>query len=89
MRLQNNMYYVYVLKSAKNNDVYVGFTRDLKTRFKSHNDGMVQSTQPYRPWELVYYEAYKNIHDAAKREKQLKSHAAKDDLREQLKNSLL
>ena len=83
------MYYVYVLKSTKNNDVYVGFTRDLRLRYKSHNDGMVQSTQPYRPWELVYYEAYKDIHDAAKRERQLKSHAAKDGLRMQLKNSLL
>ncbi len=35
-------------------------TEDLKTRLKTHNDGHVFSTKPYCPWELIYYEAYKN-----------------------------
>ncbi len=81
------MYYVYVLKSLKNSDVYVGFTNNLRVRFKSHNSGRVKSTKGYMPWILVYYEAYKAKSDATKRERQLKMHAAKDKLIERLKHS--
>ena len=54
-----------------------------------HNSGRVDSTRPYLPWELIYYEAYKNKKDATKREKQLKdNHRAKSELIKQLENSL-
>lgn len=82
------MYYVYVLKSSKNNDKYVGFTNDLKTRYKSHNSGKVRSTKAYKPWVLLYYEAYKSKADATKRERELKMHAAKNELLKRLKYSL-
>lgn len=82
------MFYVYVLKSSKNADVYIGYSTDLKRRFADHNKGFVSATSPNIPWMLVYYEAYLNKHDATRREKQLKNHAAKNDLRVQLKNSL-
>ena len=52
--------------------MYVGSTNDLKKRFKEHNDGKVFSTKPRRPFELVYYEAYKVESDARNREKNLK-----------------
>ncbi|MCR4263518.1 MAG: GIY-YIG nuclease family protein [Candidatus Roizmanbacteria bacterium] len=82
------MYYVYALLSNKNGDLYIGSTSDLRIRFKEHNDGRVKSTKGYRPWMLVYYEAYRNKNDATQREKQLKGHKAKSDLREQIENSL-
>ena len=82
------MTYTYLLKSIVNNDIYVGYSSDLKKRFKEHNDGKVKSTKSYRPWILVYYEAYRSKDDASKREKQLKMHKAKSDLLEQIKNSL-
>ncbi len=31
------MYYVYVLKSKKSNELYTGCTSDLVKRFKEHN----------------------------------------------------
>lgn len=82
------MFYVYCLKSVKNGDIYVGFSADLRIRFGEHNKGKVRSTKPYRPWKLIYYEAYSSKTDARKREKQLKEHKPKNDLRKQIENSL-
>lgn len=82
------MYYVYLLKSLKNNDLYIGYCVDLKLRYKQHNSQRVKSTKAYVPWELVYYEAYKDKKDASAREKQLKNHRAKIDIKERLKYSL-
>lgn len=82
------MYYVYLLRSSINKDIYVGFTGDLKIRYQQHNSGQVTSTKAYRPWILIYYEAYSNKDDAANREKQLKMHAAKSALLKQMKNYL-
>jgi len=59
------MYYFYILQSQKNKDwFYKGSTPDLKRRFAQHNNGEVISTRPYRPFEIVYYEAY-TTHKAA------------------------
>jgi len=82
------MFYVYVLKNAKNRDLYIGYTEDLKNRLKLHNSGKVKSTKSCIPWELVYYEAYAVKSDATKREKELKLHAAKELLLKRIKESL-
>ena len=67
------MFYVYVIKSKKNNGwKYIGSTNDLWRRFEEHNNGEVFSTKNYCPFTLVYYEAYASEKDARKREKQLK-----------------
>jgi putative endonuclease len=88
LRDKTVMHYVYVLKGIKDNRIYIGFSSDLKSRLKRHNSGKVKSTQFYKPWQLVYYEAFKAKKDATKREKQLKMHAAKDELKGRLKYSL-
>ncbi len=82
------MFYVYVLLSTVNRDVYVGFSTDLRVRFSEHNAGKVKSTKGYRPWKLIYYEAYASRQDATRREKQLKMHKAKLDLKQQVRYSL-
>ncbi len=66
------MYYVYVLKSKKDGNLYTGSTNDLKRRLDEHNNGLVFSTKSRRPFELVYYEAYKSEKDARSRERNLK-----------------
>ena len=66
------MFYVYVLKSLKDNKLYIGYTNDLKRRFKEHNDGENVSTKSRRPFVLIYYEAYLSQKDAREREKKLK-----------------
>ena len=35
------MFYVYVLKSLKDNNFYTGYTKDLKKRLQQHNNGDV------------------------------------------------
>lgn len=66
------MYYLYIIKSKKDGDLYTGSTNDLRRRFIEYNDGKVFSTKLRIPFELVYYEAYKNEKDARIREKNLK-----------------
>ena len=66
------MFYNYVLQSLKNKMLYIGYTTNLEKRFKEHNDGLNQSTKPYRPWKLIYYEACLNEKDAKRREGYLK-----------------
>ena len=53
------MFYVYVLENSKSNKkFYIGFTSNLKRRFKEHNSGTEPSTKYGIPWKLTYYEAY-------------------------------
>lgn len=67
------MYYVYVLRSKKDNGIYVGSTNNLKRRLKEHNDGKEFYTKNKIPWELVYYESYNIEYLARMREKRLKN----------------
>jgi len=66
------MFYVYILKSVVDSSLYVGFSDDLRRRFKEHNTGQSKYTRNKLPWKLVYYEAYVSKKDAAQREKRLK-----------------
>ena len=59
------MYYVYVLKSIKDNNYFIGSTSDLEKRITGHIESLSKSTVYRRPFELVYYEASKNIKDAS------------------------
>ena len=68
-------HYVYFLQSKKNQQFYVGFFSDLRQRMGKHNQGQIQSTKRYMPWELVYYEAYRSKDDAIQREQHLKHFA--------------
>ena len=65
--------YVYVLRSIKDGQFYVGLTRDLRAWFQAHNSGKVPSTRRRIPLELIYWEGCLNENDAARREKYLKS----------------
>lgn len=47
------MYYVYVLLSKKDKKRYIGYTANLKLRFKLHQSGKVESTKDRRPFELI------------------------------------
>ncbi|MBU2574361.1 MAG: GIY-YIG nuclease family protein [Elusimicrobia bacterium] len=83
------MFYVYILKSATDGQFYTGSTNDLKRRYKEHNDGKVLSTKSRRPFDLVYYEAYKSEHDARHRESNLKLRSrAFTQLKNRIKTSI-
>ena len=81
-------YYIYILRSKKNNVWYIGYTKDLRKRFKEHNEGRSIYTKGRGPFELIYYEAYKNREDAKSREKQLKSGQGRAYLKQRIKRFL-
>jgi len=66
-------HYVYLLESLKFDELYIGYTSDLRKRIDEHNRGLNFSTKPYIPWQLIHYEAYKSEKDARRREKYLKT----------------
>jgi hypothetical protein len=57
---KNMWWFFYVLQSQKDlNWFYKGSTNSLKKRLIQHNNGETQSNKYYRPFRLVYFEAYK------------------------------
>ncbi len=49
-------YFVYVLRSSKNDSLYMGCTSDLQRRLEEHNNKQNTSTARYIPWEIIYFE---------------------------------
>ena len=88
-RIVTAMHYVYYLINDAGGFHYVGVAGDLKVRVAEHNKGVVESTRPYIPLKLVYYEAYLSERDALGREYKLKHHgSAIGHLKKRLKDSL-
>ena len=75
-----NMHYTYFIKSKNKKWVYVGSTSDLVRRLKRHNSGLVKSTKYYKPFELIYYEAYKTLSMARKRELEIKKNSQQKEI---------
>ena len=83
------MFYMYVLKSHKDEKLYIGSTNNLKRRLVEHNAGDVPATKPRIPLSLIYYEAYIIEVEARKREQQLKLRGrALEALKRRIKTSL-
>ena len=78
-------YYVYVLHNRKNAFLYVGYSEDVFKRVDAHNRGESKSTKSYIPLELIHYEAYRNMKDAKRREKYLKTNKGRTTLITMLK----
>jgi len=82
-------YYVYILKSARKDVIYIGYTNNLRRRIGEHNSGKVFSTRQNMPYSLIYFEGYSNQKDAIEREKKLKHYGQTlRRLKERLKWSL-
>ena len=80
------MFYVYVLKSQKDGELYIGFTYDIKKRLLKYNTGKVFSTKSRRPLKPIYLEICINKDDAKQREKYLKTGVGKRFIKNRLKN---
>lgn len=68
------MYYVYALKSLKDNKYYFGQTDNVIKRVNLHNSGKVLSTKTRRPLKLIGYRAFETRGKAMFFEHNLKSH---------------
>jgi len=76
------IYHVYVLKSLKNEKLYVGFTRKtVQERLKEHNEGKNVWTRNNGPFVVMHFEKFHSRKQALLREKYLKSGAGRKFLR--------
>ena len=84
-RVLFNMFYVYFLKSLKNtNQSYIGYTTDIHQRLEAHNAGKSPYTAKYKPWELLFYVAFKNMEEAKNFELYLKAPSGKAFIKKRL-----
>ena len=81
------MYYVYILLLS-NNQLYTGYTSDLKRRMQEHQHGKSEFTSQHLPVRLIHYEAYSLESDARRRESFLKTTEGKRLLRQQIRDCL-
>ncbi len=80
------MFTVYVLYSEKFDKIYIGFTSDLNSRLKSHNElGRKGWTVKFRPWEIIHSEEFEDKITAMCREKELKSARGRVWIRQRIK----
>ena len=84
--ISNSFYYVYVLRSLRDDKQYVGYTVDLRKRMNQHQRGKSFATAPRRPFQLAYYEACRSLVDAKRRERYLKATGGRRYLAKRLKD---
>ncbi len=71
--MKNYNFYVYILTNKWNKVLYIGLTNNLKRRTEEHKNKLKKGfTSKYNVDKLVYFEHFKYINDAIKREKRLK-----------------
>ena len=77
-------FFVYVLKSMTDGNLYIGHTQDIETRLIEHNRGRVRSTHTRKPFELIYTEEFNTRSQARWRERHLKTAWEKKKLKRSL-----
>ncbi len=81
--MKQHRYFVYILSNKNRTVLYTGVTNNLCRRCEEHKSRKSNGfSKKYNVDELVYYEEFKYINDAIKREKHIKtfSRKKKDDL---------
>ena len=66
-------YFVYILESEKDGNLYTGITAEVERRLAEHNAGRVRSTKPRRPFRLLYTETFPSRSEAFARETYFKT----------------
>jgi len=77
-------WYTYVLESTTKDFLYVGSTNDILRRIVEHNEGLVQSTKAYLPFEVVAYVAVRTETKARELEKYFKTGSGKAVLKKRI-----
>jgi len=66
------IYYVYILKSLKDNRYYTGSTGNIYDRIKHHKKGISKATKNSLPLELTYKKIFSTKSEKIKFEKETK-----------------
>lgn len=84
-------HYVYIMTNRYKNVLYIGVTNDLKRRINEHEKGLDKGfSKKYNCHYLIYYEEFRSINLAIKRENEIKGwRRAKKDALIILKNPQL
>lgn len=53
------MFYVYIIQSVSHvEQIYTGFTENLKERIEDHNSWKSPHTNKFKPWKILHYSAF-------------------------------
>jgi putative endonuclease len=66
------MAFLYILESLTTGHFYIGSTNDFDRRMEEHQRGHTPSTRGRGPWRLAYRESFPSLHEARKRELEIK-----------------
>jgi len=75
------MFYVYILKSEKDNSLYIGKTNNLERRLMEHNGGHTPSIKSKRPFILLERIICKDELEARKLEKEYKKGYKREEIK--------
>jgi len=81
------LYIVYAIYNGRHNKIYIGQTKDLKSRLALHNDRKFAKSYTARydgEWRLIYKEVAGSRSEALKREKQLKSFRGREFIKKHI-----
>ena len=82
------MFYVYILKSLKDNGLHIGYTNDLRRRFAEHQKGQCSATKSRLPVKIIHYQAFISQIDAIETEKYLKTTRGWQRIKRMLRSTL-
>ena len=78
------MWFVYVLKSLNDQNLYIGSTNNVRRRLAEHNSGEVESTRHRIPFSLEAFVAVKYKVRAIKLEQYFKTGSGKATLQKRI-----
>ncbi len=79
----DKIWYIYIIKSSKDDSLYTGITIDVAARLKAHNEGKgARYTKGRGPFTLLYAKEAGTKSEASKKEYAIKqlSRTEKEDL---------
>jgi putative endonuclease len=79
--LRKTIFYVYILKSLKDNKIYIGKTNNIKRRLDEHNNGQVSSTKSRRPFTILETINCETEKDALHLEKEFKKGYKREEIK--------
>ncbi|MGE0642859.1 MAG: GIY-YIG nuclease family protein [Nitrospira sp.] len=77
-----NIYYLYILLNEAGTRTYTGVSDDIEKRLKEHNEGKVTSSRPYRPYKVIYTQAFTTLRETRQEERYYKSATGRRRLKE-------
>ena len=78
------MHYLYILLSETKSRTYTGVTESIEKRLKEHNSGRAKSSRPYRPYKILYTQAFRTLIEARQAERFYKSTADRRRLKQMI-----